>query len=48
MRWLLLSLLLSACVTTGGGLRGSGEVAPPPLGWDAHCNQIPKPDECKK
>ena len=46
-------LILAACAVLAGcpksgTLKGSGEVAPAPVGWDAHCNQIPKPDECKK
>lgn len=49
MRCLLIlcSLALVGC-RHATRLEGSGEVAPPPAGWDEHCKIIPKPDECGK
>ena len=50
MRYLVLilcSLMLAGCPKSGT-LKGSGEVAPPPVGWDAHCKAVPTPDECQK
>lgn len=50
MRWLpliLCSLALAGCPKSNT-LKGTGEVAPPPVGWVEHCKTIPKPDECKK
>lgn len=50
MRWmLLLSLLLSACVTTGGGrLEDSGEVAPAPVAHAKLCAKDPTFPNCPK
>lgn len=50
MRSILIAL---ACMTLAGcpkpyTLKGTGEIAPPPVGWTAHCETIPKPDECTK
>jgi hypothetical protein len=47
IRAALICLLLAGCVKPYM-LKGTGEVAPPPVGWTAHCEQIPKPDECKQ
>lgn len=47
MRALILCLLLAGCPTQGG-LRGTGEVAPPPVGWLEHCLTVPIPDECAR
>ena len=43
----LCSLALAGCMKPYT-LKGSGEVAPPPVGWNEHCETIPKPDECPK
>lgn len=48
MRVALICLLLAGCVTTSQPLRGTGEIAPAPFGWDDHCAKIPTPDECRK
>jgi len=47
IRAALICLLLGGCVPSGT-LRGTGEVAPAPFGWDAHCATVPTPDECRK
>lgn len=47
IRAALICLLLAGCVKPYT-LKGAGEVAPPPVGWNEHCETIPKPDECPK
>lgn len=43
----LFALSLGGCATQGG-LRGTGEIAPPPVGWLEHCLTVPIPDECAR